>query len=108
MKTYTHPTLLWKAEPCWKDAICPDNYFVSWDDWWFRIDQSISDRALIELWFIEDKQEDWIEKICYELEPDVNLWYNYLMDKEKLLSRNETANISRDRIRQAILKHLPK
>lgn len=103
MKTYTHPTL-------WRKAIYdPHNEWTIYNHYVVEeIKHLLNEKEVISLWFIEDKQEDWIEKICYELEPDLNIWYDYLIDQEKLLSRNETANISRDRIRQAILKHLPK
>lgn len=88
----------------------PIKFLINSEDivWAKILSSTAKEQELLDFWFIEDKQEDWIEKICYELEPDLNIWYDYLIDQEKLLSRNETANISRDRIRQAILKHLPK
>jgi hypothetical protein len=78
---------------------------VPWDRRWMIV----SEEDLIRFWFKpEEEQEDRIDKVCYDLEPDLNLWYDYLINKEALRSINKTASMCRDRIKQAILKHLPK
>lgn len=98
-KTFTHPILNRHTDLCenfWSNW--PRYYIVddkTWDEpydsWW---NQNIRNEfELLALWFIDNKQEDWIDKAFREYE--LLNWYKLDRSYHK-------------EFRQAILKHLPK
>lgn len=71
MKQYVHPILGLIANKNGK------NYFISWDDGRFRIDQPLSEKRLLALWFIEKEEEPdtkWIDDARNEYRSVIGLW----------------------------------
>lgn len=78
MKTYIHPNwTIISLTPTWYDPI-------EWDTY------TITSEVIKQLWFLEDKQEDWIEKALDDI-----FALQWVYDV-------------RQRIKQVILKSLPK
>ena len=93
MKTYTHPK--WYIAKYKLTNYLWDLYEI--DNWTRKFHHLVTQQELLDFWFIEDNQEDWIENLI----DDINIWnknsdYGFKMH-----------NKYRQYLRQAILKHYP-